>query len=734
MKKNTLPYIFFNIAILHSTISFTMPENVSELIITTQSKIDICCTTLNSQLNDLTNVFAAGFEGTFTVIDTIQCNDNSSAAAQSKLDSCCTTLNSTIDAIQETVINDFAGTFSVIAAISCGDQPCAPLEIVSATSITEPGNYCLNQDILGNIDILSSNVTLNLNSFNIDGMITIDGSANSIIIKNGSMNAAVNTGIESSGSNVTIENMVIENGPDSKGDSAPCIGIAVLGVNTIIKNCKVILKAAGNGNDGGMPPFTDGNPGGSCSGVYNSGSNTTISNCLIIAGDGGNGGAGSNQPVTSNGGNGGASIGIWNFSPNLTVINSKVYSSLGGNAGNGNNAPPSSVAGSGGNGGLSAGIVNNASRMIVLQSQIGSQNGGTGGPAGFALADNGSNGGNGGNGGDSNAIQNNSNRCELIECIIMSGSGGNAGNGSNGSSGSPMGNGGNGGNGGNSFAVSNQSSSNIFPKINIIKCFIKSGNCGSGGNGGHGGRFDDGVNITYGTGGTGGYGGTGFAMSNTEGNAIQIIESTCSTSSGGNGGNGGNGNPGGNAGIGSSNDAIFNTTNNFLCIKNSLQTGDGGNGGNGGNSPGDSTVTSNGGNGGDGGNGGQGVHLNAGSNCKVRQCTVNKTGIAGIGNPGGAATGGGVPGTNGVNGTDGNGILLRPTTTFSEVNDCIFMNIPSTGNAITDNSLSGVSMIFTNFAFTTTNAYSLNGANAVDSPNGSAFAAGTNRLANVYQS
>lgn len=81
----------------------------------------------------------------------------------------------------------------------CPVPPCAATPISEATTITQSGNYCLTQDIIGAIEIAADNVTLDLNSFLVNGngeaaAITTSG-FNNIIIKNGSVTNPESIGI-----------------------------------------------------------------------------------------------------------------------------------------------------------------------------------------------------------------------------------------------------------------------------------------------------------------------------------------------------------------------------------------------------------------------------------------------------------------------------------------------------------------------------------------------------------
>jgi hypothetical protein len=232
------------------TQSYSAPENVSGLVITTQSKIDICCETLSSKLDDLDGLIETNFAGTFTVLAAIvQAADFSGSftalnalisqivTTQSKLDGCCQTLNSNIDSVFES----FAGTFTVLETITeqnntiqskldmcCEKLLCNPMPIFISglgTTLSLAGVYCLANDVTLNsssntIAINASNIVFDLNHHTITGInaspataIIVQGAIGNVGIKNGTiLNSFVGISVGALAQGIQISDITIVGG------------------------------------------------------------------------------------------------------------------------------------------------------------------------------------------------------------------------------------------------------------------------------------------------------------------------------------------------------------------------------------------------------------------------------------------------------------------------------------------------------------------------------------------
>jgi hypothetical protein len=724
-------------SVIFYSAAFALPQNLSELMITTQSKIDICCTTLNSKIDNLNSIAASEFANTFSAITNLQCDGGS---AETQFDNCCATLNSKVDGITQLVAEDFAGTFSVIASINCSANGCEATGISSATTISSPGKYCLTQNITGNITITSSNVAFSLNSFNLNGTVFITGSVNKTIISNGSIKTSNPMCISNNGTNVIIENIVMVCGPGANGalstDGQSCIAISNNGSPSIIRNCKITAGTAGAGGNGNPSGNPNAGKGGSTIGINNTAFLVAISDCTISTLNGGNGGVGATGFSGNTSGVGGDSIGIMNTNENVKISSCKINTGNAGAGGQGGLAQFVSIGdplNPGANGGHSIGINNNSNFMQIIDTAIICGSGGNGGNASPYIP--GMEGATGGRGGDSDGIFNSGHNALILTSNIQSGFGGFGGSGTFAIN-DPIfvpNDGGDGGIGGNSFGIYNTANNNDKLSMKVIHSILRSNNGGAGGLGGVASGLQIFIYIQYGAGGYGGNGGLSAAMYNNSGNNIQINETCLTGGQGGAGGTGGGGTPSRPGGNGGNSYGIYNLTSNTLCQHNIIESSDGGNGGMGGSVP-QAAVAANGG---PGGNGGYSIIIHLGnSNGKIRYCTLDKAGTGGVGGQGGLTSPGGQPGgIVGPNGFNGNseGIEIDPSASFSQINNSLINNIPGSGFGIYDASASGSSMILSNYAFNVSNPYQLTGANAIDSPNGTPFAAGTDRLANIYQ-
>lgn len=478
MKKNLrLLFLMITSCITNAQPVNPQPgENIWHLTAGIGTELDQCCFTLNSKIDQLHNCDLS------IVID----KENT---IESKLDLCCFTLESKIDHLSDQI--------STISFAGSGNT-CAITAITSSTVITKSGTYCLAQNISGTITISQSFVTLDLNSFNVDGGLVISGGFFDIVVENGSIVTTSFLGVNNSANNVTLKNIVIQTGPGMTGSAGA--------VNPSLP-----------GGNGGV--------GGSSNTLNNTGNNLWVIGCKITSGTGGAGGIGGfggNNPgfppfglAGGDGGAAGNSFGIHNFGSNLIVEKSVIIAGLGGTGGQGGSGgdtqtPFMGVLGTGGNGGVggfSYGIFNNigSQNVKIIDSVIQTLGGGAGGAGGFpGVVENGPPfntgiAGNGAMGGSAITcnILNNCNFLKIIRSTLISGNGGAGGNGA---PGSPGGNGGNGSV--QPYAIFCAQNNNLF----VVESTLQ---CGNGGNGGNGGNATPDPGSGGGNGGNGGMGGFG---------------------------------------------------------------------------------------------------------------------------------------------------------------------------------------------------------------------------------
>jgi hypothetical protein len=189
--------------------TFTVLNNI-------ESSIEACCFSLESKLDNLSICSTCDLSGTFTVLNTIE----------SSIDACCFSLESKLDNLSISSSCDLSGTFTVLNTIESSIESCcfsleskldilttttitcAATPIYGPTTITTNGTYCLTHDVIQTdtspaIEIMSNNVVLDLNGFMvttsfIDGFgIQVDAGFSCIEIKNGTIKPiddAVGTG------------------------------------------------------------------------------------------------------------------------------------------------------------------------------------------------------------------------------------------------------------------------------------------------------------------------------------------------------------------------------------------------------------------------------------------------------------------------------------------------------------------------------------------------------------
>lgn len=118
---------------------------------------------------------------------------------------------------------------------------CPATPICRAEPITKPGNYCLKRNIVGYIPIQSDNVTLDLNSFQIDAAalasaITADG-YRSITIENGTiLNASVSGLSLKNGSDLTVRNVQFRQNTALSLEVVSCQAVRIEEVDVTLGN------------------------------------------------------------------------------------------------------------------------------------------------------------------------------------------------------------------------------------------------------------------------------------------------------------------------------------------------------------------------------------------------------------------------------------------------------------------------------------------------------------------
>jgi hypothetical protein len=317
-------------------------------------------------LCDLFTVIQTDFEGTWTIL----------ADIKNTITDCCAEIH-----------EDFEGTWTILEdCCACGPIPLFQSDVIGGViNLTTTGlNYCLAENIIGNIFISGGNVTVDGNDRVLTGRFQI--SAADVIVKNTKVKPlapvssvdAANEAIFITGDGVTILNCLVECG-----------------------NTTVSLNPAVNGRDA----------------IRSTGDRTTIKDCTIKAGNGGTGAV----ETGAAGGNGGRGI-ILESNLIALVEDTRVIGGFGGDGATSFVVNPG--GGDGGSGGDAIFIILNSVQLVIRNVIITGGTGGTGGPAQFST------GGAGGPGGT--GIRVNSGTVILIDsCVIQrSGIAGAAGTGS----------------------------------------------------------------------------------------------------------------------------------------------------------------------------------------------------------------------------------------------------------------------------------------------------------------
>lgn len=182
---------------------FTGFSEIESLVENLTTVVEVCCFTVNSKLDVISESIPVFESCCFTVISKLDDVDadiiNCCSAINSNVDQCCFTLNSKIDILEF-------------------EDLCQAFPIISQTILTTPGRYCLANDLMVMssdpvITISSSNIVLDLNGIALiqtgtGNAIKINANLSNIIIENGFIETTtnVNIGIDlSGGGNSAIE-------------------------------------------------------------------------------------------------------------------------------------------------------------------------------------------------------------------------------------------------------------------------------------------------------------------------------------------------------------------------------------------------------------------------------------------------------------------------------------------------------------------------------------------------
>lgn len=218
-------------------------------------------------------------------------------------------------------------------------QTCESIVITSTNQdvlLNVPGNYCLKNDLVGNITIAANDVTLDVNNRSVTGIISITG--RQINVLNGFINAPA-TQSNSDPACITINSL----GPinitncvfDCTFNGAP--GDAINGRTALLVTAADVLQLSNcilkGGNGSAAISAINGANGGE--GLHSEGSainQLILHNCLITSGNGGTSG----PSAALTGGDGGRALYVRSILPGattqVTIESCKIY---GGNGGNG---------------------------------------------------------------------------------------------------------------------------------------------------------------------------------------------------------------------------------------------------------------------------------------------------------------------------------------------------------------------------------------------------------------
>lgn len=159
---------------------------------------------------------------------------------EAQLFACCTTINLEFQATFSILNADFVATITTIDAIAA----CFSTSLTVGTIITQPGSYCLANDVSGSFIIVADDVVLDLNGHAVStGSISVLAGTNRTI-RNGYITSALGV-ILTSNNNTAINNVSFTNSPAvSAISSTGSIGTSIR--NVYVQNC---LNAVSNTND-----------------------------------------------------------------------------------------------------------------------------------------------------------------------------------------------------------------------------------------------------------------------------------------------------------------------------------------------------------------------------------------------------------------------------------------------------------------------------------------------------
>ena len=127
---------------------------------------------------------------------------------------------------------------SKIDALSALESPCAATSIMMPTTITQPGIYCVANNIAGSITISSSMVSLDLNGYQISMGITVTDGLNNVAILNGTvLGGSPGILVQAGCSDIRIQRVLVQDGTN---------GIRFEGVNGgTIEHCTLTASMTG---------------------------------------------------------------------------------------------------------------------------------------------------------------------------------------------------------------------------------------------------------------------------------------------------------------------------------------------------------------------------------------------------------------------------------------------------------------------------------------------------------